>query len=71
VTKTATLSGVSRATVSNVMSAHMNHGKTSGKRNSGQKIKIDKKRLSYIEKDCLKKSQNYCSTGYSRTEYSS
>jgi predicted transcriptional regulator len=28
VTKTATLLGVSRATVSNVMSACMNHGKT-------------------------------------------
>jgi hypothetical protein len=25
--------------------------------------------LSYIEKDCFKKSQNYCSTGYSRTKY--
>jgi transposase len=35
VTKTATLSGVSRATVSEVMSAYTNHGKTtSAKRNS-------------------------------------
>jgi predicted transcriptional regulator len=35
VTKTATLLGVSRATVSDVMSAYTNHGKTtSAKRNS-------------------------------------
>jgi hypothetical protein len=34
VTKTATISGVLRVTVSKVMSAYMNHGKaTSGKRN--------------------------------------
>jgi predicted transcriptional regulator len=38
VTKTATLLGVLRATVSKVMSAHTNHGKTtSAKRNSGRK----------------------------------
>jgi transposase len=38
VTKTDTLLGVSRATISKVMSAYMNHGKTtSAKRNSGQK----------------------------------
>jgi transposase len=37
-TKTATLLGVSRVTVSKVMSAYTNHGKTiSAKRNSGQK----------------------------------
>jgi predicted transcriptional regulator len=36
--KTATLLGVSRATVSNIVSAYTNHGKTkSTKRNSGQK----------------------------------
>jgi hypothetical protein len=29
------------------------------------------KRLSYIEKDCFEKQQNYFSTGDSRTEYSS
>jgi transposase len=38
VTKTATLLGVSRATVSKVMSACTNHGKTTSvKRNSGRK----------------------------------
>jgi transposase len=38
VTKTATLLGVWRATVSKVMSAYTNHGKTtSAKRNSGRK----------------------------------
>jgi predicted transcriptional regulator len=36
VTKTATLLGVSRAIVSEVMSAYMSHGKTtSAKRNNG------------------------------------
>jgi hypothetical protein len=37
VTKTATLLGVPRATLSNVMPAYTNRGKTSAKRNSGQK----------------------------------
>jgi transposase len=38
VTKTATLLGASRATVFKVMSAYMNHGKTtSAKMNSGRK----------------------------------
>jgi hypothetical protein len=35
VTKTATLLGVSRATVSKVMLAYTNHGTTAVKRNSG------------------------------------
>jgi transposase len=37
VTKLATVLGVSRVTVSKVMLAYMNHGKTSVRRNSGQK----------------------------------
>jgi predicted transcriptional regulator len=52
VIKTATLLGVSRATVSKVMSAYTNHGKTT-KEEEGAKIKIDRKRSSYIVKDCF------------------
>jgi transposase len=41
VIKTATLLGVLRATVSKVMSAYTNHGKTtSAKRNSGRKSTV-------------------------------
>jgi hypothetical protein len=69
VTKTVTLIGVLRGAVSKVMSAYTNYGKTASvKRNSGQESTLTK-RLSYIE-DCFKKSQNYCSTGDRRTEYS-
>jgi predicted transcriptional regulator len=40
-TKTATLLGVSRATVSMVMSAYTNHGKTtSAKGNTGRKLRV-------------------------------
>jgi hypothetical protein len=53
------------------MSPYTNHGKTTSvKRNNRQKSTLMEKRLLYIEKDCFKKSQNYCSTGDSRTEYS-
>jgi hypothetical protein len=46
------------------MSTYTTHGKTtSAKRNSEGKINTDRKRSSYIEKDCFEKSQNYCSTG--------
>jgi transposase len=62
VTKPATLLGVSRVTVSKVMAAYTNYGKTSAERNSGQKSTLTEKRLSYIEKDCFEKSWNYCST---------
>jgi hypothetical protein len=71
VTKIAKLSGVSRATVSTVVSAYMNRGKTSPKGKQWVKIKTGRKRLSYIAKDCLEKSQNYYNTGDRRTEYSS
>jgi hypothetical protein len=64
VTKTASLLGVWRATVCKVMSAYMNHGKT-----TPGKTDIDRRRSSHIEKDCFEKSQNYCGTGDSRTEY--
>jgi transposase len=41
VTKTATLLGASRSTVSTVMLAYMNHGKTTSlKRNSGEKSTV-------------------------------
>jgi transposase len=41
VTETATLLGVSRATVFKIMSAYANHGKTtSAKRNSGRKLTL-------------------------------
>jgi hypothetical protein len=33
------------------------------------KSNMDRKRLSYSEKDCFEKSQNYRSIGDSRTEY--
>jgi predicted transcriptional regulator len=57
VIETATLLGISRATVSKVMSAYTNHGKT-----TSAKINIERERSSYIEKDCFEKTQN-CSTG--------
>jgi hypothetical protein len=61
VIKSVTLLGVLRATVSTVMLAYTNHEKTtSTKRNSWQKINIERKRSSYIEKDYFEKSYNYC-----------
>jgi biotin operon repressor len=57
--KTATLLGILRAAVSKVMSAYTNRGKTiSVKRNSGRKSTY-KKRMSYNDKDCFRKSDNY------------
>jgi hypothetical protein len=40
------------------MSAYTNHGKR-----TSAKISTHRKSTSYTEKDCFKKSQNYCSTG--------
>jgi transposase len=66
VTKTATSLGVSGATVSKVMLAYTYHGKTtSAKTNSGQKST-----LSGRDHHTLRRIV-YCSTGDSRTEYSS
>jgi hypothetical protein len=71
-TKTATLLGVSTVIIANVMWAYTNQGKPAlGKRNSGRKSVLDRKRSSYIEKDCFEKQQDYCSTGDKRAEYSS
>jgi hypothetical protein len=52
------------------MLAYTNHGKTSAKRNEQwAKTNIEKKRSLYTEKNCFEISDNYCSTGDSRTEY--
>jgi IS30 family transposase len=67
VIKTATLLGVSRDTVSEIMSAYTRQRQRRGR----AKTTSDRMRSSYIEKDCFEKSQNYCSTNDSRTEYSS
>jgi hypothetical protein len=48
---------------------HKSWETTLQKRNRGQKLTFAE-RLSYIEKDCFEISQNYCSTGNIRTEYS-
>jgi hypothetical protein len=71
VTKTVTLLHISRATIPKVMSAYTDHGKNNicGEE-EWTKVSIDRKRSSYIEKDCSEQSQNYCSRGDSRTQYS-
>jgi hypothetical protein len=66
VTKTATLLAVSRATVS----IHESWEDNISEAEQWAKINIDRKISSYIEKDCFEKSQNYCSTRDSGTEFS-
>jgi hypothetical protein len=46
--KTATLLGVLRATVSKVMSAYTNHGKSTFKEEQWAEINIDRKRSLYM-----------------------
>jgi transposase len=56
VTKPATLLGVSRATVSKLMSAYTNHGKTtSGKRYSGRKPTLTERDRRTLRSDVYKK----------------
>jgi transposase len=69
--KTATLLGVSRATVSKVMSAYTNHGKTAAaKRNSGRKSTLTERDRHTLRKIVSKNSQTTAAhmTG-NRTEY--
>jgi hypothetical protein len=57
VTKTDTLLSISRgsrATVSKVMSAYMNHGKTSANRNSGQKSTLTERDRCTLRRTVLK-----------------
>jgi predicted transcriptional regulator len=65
VTKTATLLGVSKATVSEVMAACKNHEKTLAKKNSEPKSTLTEIIIHW--EDCVENSHNCCS----RTEYSS
>jgi transposase len=63
VTKIDTLLGVSRATVSEVMSAYTDHGKTeSAKRNSGQKSTLTERDHRTQRMIISKKSHDYRST---------
>jgi transposase len=72
VTKTADLLCVSRATVSKVMLAYMNCGKTtSAERNSGRKSTLTERDRHALRRTVTKKSQNYCNTGYSKNGFAS
>jgi transposase len=72
VTKTATILGIPGATVSKVTSAYTNHGKaTSAKKSSGQKSTLTERDHCTLRRTLLKNHSNCCSTGDSRTEYSS
>jgi transposase len=61
-TKTATLLGASRATVSEVMSAYTNHGMTeSAKRNSGRKSTLTER--SRTSKSIVSKNHRHTAAG--------
>jgi hypothetical protein len=57
VIKTATLLGVSRTTVSTVMLAYMNYGKTTSAKRTVGENQHSQKEMSHIEKDCSEKSR--------------
>jgi hypothetical protein len=64
VTKTATLSGLSRATISEVMSAYTNHGKiTLAKRVTGRKSISTEKDRRALRRIVSKNHTITCSTG--------
>jgi hypothetical protein len=73
VTKTVTLLGVSRATVLRLCRLLESWEDNISEEEQWVKINTDRKRSSSIEKDCFRKSQNYCSIMQlgSRTECSS
>jgi predicted transcriptional regulator len=57
VIKTATLLGVSRATVSKAILAYMNYRKTSAKRNTGKKSTLTERDCSTLRRTV---SKNHC-----------
>jgi len=66
VTKTATLSGVSKAAVSKVMTAYTNHGNTSSaKRNCGRKPKLSERDRCTLKRNV---SKNHTTTAAKVTE---
>jgi hypothetical protein len=63
VTKTTILLSASRATVLRLCRQTRIMGRQHQRRGTVGKINIDRKRSSYIEKDCFEKSHNCCCTG--------
>jgi hypothetical protein len=69
-TKSATLLGAPRATVSKVMSTYTSHEKTtSAKRNSGRKSTPTKKRCRALRRIVSKNHTTAALANYNRTEY--